>query len=131
MDRISLAYHLLRRPDAADAVMALIGAEAFQGESRHFPYVASGGTAESERTAEQITELAALLDADLGQSQSAQTRVARGDAAVLVGSEEEELRAAAIDTVVNVGLHAERHGLALDELLTSARVKTELVHDGD
>jgi hypothetical protein len=65
MDPRKFAYYLMRHPEVADAVMALVDAEAtFEEDSKHLPYTESGGSTKSHETAERITELARLLVAN-------------------------------------------------------------------
>ncbi len=62
MDTRLFDYYLLRRPEVAAAVMSLVDAEAaFEGDSKHFPYVAAGGSVDDESAAERITALAQTM----------------------------------------------------------------------
>jgi len=64
MKAAQFAWHLLRHPSAARAVMALIDAEvAADRESMHLPLEAVDGYPDTSAEAREITELARLIDA--------------------------------------------------------------------
>jgi hypothetical protein len=83
MKAAQFAQHLLRHPNAARAVMALIAAEvAADRESMHLPLETVAGYPDTTAEARDITELGHLIDAASAADQPAADR---GDVAGLAG----------------------------------------------